>query len=218
MCIWKFQGSILLVDSVKLHILQTLTDHYRKIVLPDSKTRQYISTVAHHASLFRRGTSTERSENATSHITTPTRSILNAHNEYPRILHTHTHAAVVLSTVLTVSIECLLYKQVIIASLGIFYATSTAVAILQLKKISKWKYMHRMYVIIHLKAFKCYFLVFNDFPIDLKENLREEDNLSTRDKCPVPNVSFVRRFYWLYITFKYLVEGKAWKFFPMTLY
>ena len=33
------------------------------------------------------------------------------------------------------------------------------------------------------------------FPIDLKENLREEDNLSTRDNWPVPNVSFVRRFY-----------------------
>ena len=28
-----------------------------------------------------------------------------------------------------------------------------------------------------------------------KENLREEDNLSTRDKGPVPNVSFVQRFY-----------------------
>ena len=28
----------------------------------------------------------------------------------------------------------------------------------------------------------------------LKENLREEDNLSTRDNWPVPNVSFVRRF------------------------
>ena len=37
--------------------------------------------------------------------------------------------------------------------------------------------------------------VFNDFPIGLKENLREEDNLSTRDNWPVPKVSFVRRFY-----------------------
>ena len=36
---------------------------------------------------------------------------------------------------------------------------------------------------------------FKDFPIRLKGNLREEDNLSTRDKWPVPNVSFVRRFY-----------------------
>ena len=33
------------------------------------------------------------------------------------------------------------------------------------------------------------------FPIYLKENLREEDNFSTRDNWPVPNVSFVRRFY-----------------------
>ena len=33
------------------------------------------------------------------------------------------------------------------------------------------------------------------FPIGLKENLQEEDNLSTRDNWPVPNVSFVRRFY-----------------------
>ena len=29
----------------------------------------------------------------------------------------------------------------------------------------------------------------------LKGNLREEDNLSTRDKWPVPNVSFVVQFY-----------------------
>ena len=36
---------------------------------------------------------------------------------------------------------------------------------------------------------------FTNFPICLRENPCEEDNLSTRDKCPVPNVSFVRRFY-----------------------
>ena len=33
------------------------------------------------------------------------------------------------------------------------------------------------------------------FPLALKENLREEDNLSTGDNWPVPNVSFVWRFY-----------------------
>ena len=38
------------------------------------------------------------------------------------------------------------------------------------------------------------FFVFKKFPIGLKQNLREEDNLSTRDTGPVPNVSFVRRF------------------------
>ena len=32
-------------------------------------------------------------------------------------------------------------------------------------------------------------------PVGLKENLREEDNLSTRDNWPVPSVSFVLRFY-----------------------
>ena len=37
--------------------------------------------------------------------------------------------------------------------------------------------------------------VIKDFPIRLKGNLREEDNLSTRDKWHVPNVSFVWRFY-----------------------
>ena len=37
--------------------------------------------------------------------------------------------------------------------------------------------------------------VFKQFPIGLKQNLREEDNLSTRDKWPVPKVSSVRRFY-----------------------
>ena len=44
--------------------------------------------------------------------------------------------------------------------------------------------------IIHLRVI----FIFKKFPIGLKENLREEDNLSTRDKWPVPNVSFVRRF------------------------
>ena len=39
--------------------------------------------------------------------------------------------------------------------------------------------------------FKCYF---NTFSQGLKQNLREEDDLSTKDKWPVPNVSFVRRF------------------------
>ena len=39
------------------------------------------------------------------------------------------------------------------------------------------------------------FFIFKKFPIGLNENLREEDNLSTRDNWPVPNVSFVRRFY-----------------------
>ena len=44
-------------------------------------------------------------------------------------------------------------------------------------------------------TFKGLFFIFKKFPIGLKENLREEDNLSTRDNWPVPNVSFVRRFY-----------------------
>ena len=39
------------------------------------------------------------------------------------------------------------------------------------------------------------FFIFKKFPIGIKENLQEEDNLSTRDNWPVPNVSFVRRFY-----------------------
>ena len=37
--------------------------------------------------------------------------------------------------------------------------------------------------------------MFKQFLIGLKQNLREEDNLSTRDKWPVPKVSSVRRFY-----------------------
>ena len=53
-------------------------------------------------------------------------------------------------------------------------------------------------ILIHFKALSVQFFVFKDFPIGLKENLREEDNLSTRDKWPVPNVSFVRRFYCSY--------------------
>ena len=38
--------------------------------------------------------------------------------------------------------------------------------------------------------------MFKQFLIGLKQNLREEDNLSTRDKWPVPKVSSVRRFYY----------------------
>ena len=37
--------------------------------------------------------------------------------------------------------------------------------------------------------------MFKQFLIGLKQNLREEDNLSTRDKWPVPKVPSVRRFY-----------------------
>ena len=37
--------------------------------------------------------------------------------------------------------------------------------------------------------------MFKQFIIGLKQNFREYDNLSTRDKCPVPSVSSVRRFY-----------------------
>ena len=38
-------------------------------------------------------------------------------------------------------------------------------------------------------------IILKKFPIGLEENLREEDNLSTRDNWPVPKVSFVWRFY-----------------------
>ena len=34
-----------------------------------------------------------------------------------------------------------------------------------------------------------------DFPVGLKQNLWEDDNLPTRGKLPIPNVSFVQRFY-----------------------
>ena len=54
--------------------------------------------------------------------------------------------------------------------------------------------------------------VFKDFPIGLNENLREEDNLSTRDKWPVPNVSFVRRFYCtLYLMHIATFRGKGFE-------
>ena len=57
---------------------------------------------------------------------------------------------------------------------------------------------------MHLKDFKCYFFVYKKVPRGLKENLREEDNLSTRDNWPIPNVSFVWRFYCIL----YLVMNK----------
>ena len=43
-----------------------------------------------------------------------------------------------------------------------------------------------------MSIYICYviFFIFKDFPIRLKENLQEEDNLSTSEKWPIPNVSF----------------------------
>ena len=52
-------------------------------------------------------------------------------------------------------------------------------------------------VLPYAMIFKGYFSSLK-IPIGLKENLREEDNLSTRDNWPVPKVSFVRRFYCIY--------------------
>ena len=62
--------------------------------------------------------------------------------------------------------------------------SSVVLAILPLKnKPSKW---NRIYC---NNTFKCYFSSLkNFFPIGFKENLREEENLSTRDNWPVPNI------------------------------
>ena len=49
--------------------------------------------------------------------------------------------------------------------------------------------------IYYNKRLQVLFFVFKQFLIGLKQNLWEEDNLSTRDKWPVPKVSSVRRFY-----------------------
>ena len=62
---------------------------------------------------------------------------------------------------------------------------SAALAILLLKNHqNEAEYIHLL-VIFHPKT----------FPIGLKENFREEDNLSTKDNWPFPKVSFVQRFY-----------------------
>ena len=50
-------------------------------------------------------------------------------------------------------------------------------------------------ILLHLKDFLSVIFVFKQLLICLKQNLREEDNLSTRDKWPIPKVSFVQRFY-----------------------
>ena len=59
---------------------------------------------------------------------------------------------------------------------------------------------------------KCHFFVFRKFPLGLKQNLWEEDNLSTRDKWPVPNVSSVRRFYctWILLRRVFWVADMGW--------
>ena len=55
-------------------------------------------------------------------------------------------------------------------------------------KPSKWSRIYN-------NTFKGYF----EIPIGLKENLQEEDNLSTRNNWPVPKVSFVPRFYCMHL-------------------
>ena len=76
---------------------------------------------------------------------------------------------------------------VIIATIPPFFnASIIALAILQLKKP---KYMDRILVLV---------ICLLGLPVGLKENLREEDNLSTRNKWPDPNVFFVQRFYTLF--------------------
>ena len=57
------------------------------------------------------------------------------------------------------------------------------------------EYEPEYFIIIHLKKTSSVIFVFKEFLIGLKQNLREEDNLSTRDKWLVPKVSSVRRFY-----------------------
>ena len=88
---------------------------------------------------------------------------------------------------------------VIIASFYIFYASSVVLTILLLKKRSNWsRIWTRIYSFERLQVYL--FLC-------LKQNLREEDNLSTRDNWPVPKVSSVRRFY----CSTHLASRLAWK-------
>ena len=66
---------------------------------------------------------------------------------------------------------------------------SVALAILLLKNHqNEAEYI----IMIHLRGI---FFIFKTFQIGLKENLGEEDNLSSRDNWPVLKVSFVQRFY-----------------------
>ena len=105
-------------------------------------------------------------------------------------------AAVVLATVLATNNIRVFTIYVIIASFYIFYASSVALTILLLKKPSNWsKIWTRIYYNNTFKRLPSVIFVFKQFLIGLKQNLREEDNLSTRDKWPVPKVSSFRRFY-----------------------
>ena len=100
----------------------------------DSKTKHYISTIAHRASLSRQH---EKSENATSsqpspsQITTPTGSILNAYNGY-LCFRARSDGPLYISIILMI-------------------ASSVALAILLLIKLSKWS---RIY---YNSTFKGYF-------------------------------------------------------------
>ena len=107
----------------------------------------------------------------------------NAHNRYLHI--PDLHAVVGLSTVLTnkkLSVY-LVTVCVIIAPFYIFYGCSVALAVLLLKKTNR---NEAEYIIIMTKV------LFFVFKRDFQTNFREQDNLS-RDKWPIPNVSFVWR-------------------------
>ena len=78
------------------------------------------------------------------------------------------------------------------------YANSVALAILQLKTHQSQNIWTEYIIIMAL----CFLVFFRAL-----QNLREEVNLSTRDKSPIPNVSFVWRFY---CTPKYCLTHYRW--------
>ena len=101
--------------------------------------------------------------------------------------------SVVLSTVLAdekfrlqITIQCLLSYSIIISyskDLKCYYCLCFNCENIDLE----W---------LHSASFWCFYIFFKNSPIRLKETPWEEDNLFTRVKLPIPNVSFLcRRFY-----------------------
>ena len=93
----------------------------------------------------------------------------------------------------SVYLVTIIYYICNIPSFYIFYASSVALNIEETIKLKQ--NMHQNILNDTFKRLQVLFFVFKQFLIGLKQNLREEDNLSTRDKWPIPKVSSVRRFY-----------------------
>ena len=140
----------------------------------DSKTRHYIGAVSHRASRSRLGTATERSENATSPCSTDLSTQYHTYRKYH-------------NGYLGIS-DTLMWHALANENFGylrtnnnhsVFLCKKYCSCHLGIEKAIRMKTYAQKIFNNTFRAFK--FFVFKHISIGLKENLRDEDNLSTMD-------------------------------------